>query len=84
MSFREVALRFFMLFLLIDPFGRLEHLICKTLESVIVLGLVLSLGLKNVDGIQEAFKFTWLGSVSLLRQSRSTTLMEQSAFLFLL
>jgi hypothetical protein len=46
MSFREVTLGFFELFLLIDPFGRLEHLICKTLESVAVPGLVHSLGVE--------------------------------------
>jgi hypothetical protein len=57
LSFREVTLRFFMLFLMIGLFGRLEYFICKTLELVIVLGLVLSLGVKNADVIQEAFQF---------------------------
>jgi hypothetical protein len=56
-SFRDVALRFFGLFLLIGPLGRLEHLICKTLEFVVVSGLVLSLGVENAGAIQEAFKF---------------------------
>jgi hypothetical protein len=56
-SFREVTLRFFDLFLLIDPFGHLEYFIGETLESVVVLGLVLSLGMGNADAIQEAFKF---------------------------
>jgi hypothetical protein len=51
MCFREVTLRFFGFFLLIGPFGRLEHLICKTLELVTVLGLVLSLRVKNADAI---------------------------------
>jgi hypothetical protein len=51
MSFGEVALGFFMLFLLIDPLVHLEQLICETLESVIVPGLVLSLGVKNADAI---------------------------------
>jgi hypothetical protein len=51
MSFREAAIGFFGLFLLISPFGHLEHLICKTLESVVVLGLMLSLGVKNIDAI---------------------------------
>jgi hypothetical protein len=46
MSFEEVALVFWGLFLLIGPFGRLEHLICKILESIAVSGLVLSLGVK--------------------------------------
>jgi hypothetical protein len=58
MSFGEVTLRFFGLFLLIGPFGRLEYFICETLESVIVLGLVLSLGVEDADAIQKAFKFT--------------------------
>jgi hypothetical protein len=58
MTFGEVAIWFFGLFLLIGPFGHLEHLICETLESIVVLGLVLSLGVKNADAIQEAFKFS--------------------------
>jgi hypothetical protein len=43
-------------------FCHLENLICKTLESVTVLGLVLSLGVEDVDAIQEAIEFTqsWL------------------------
>jgi hypothetical protein len=57
MSFREVAL---------GPFGRLEHLIYETLESIVVSGLVLSLGVKNADAILEAFKFTRLGPVLLI------------------
>jgi hypothetical protein len=44
MSLKEVSLRILRLFLLIGPFGRLEKLICETLDSVVVLGLVLSLG----------------------------------------
>jgi hypothetical protein len=55
MSFREVALGFFGLFLLIGPFGRLEHLICKTFKftrlDLSVSGPVLSLWVKNVDAI---------------------------------
>jgi hypothetical protein len=66
MIFREVAHRFFGLFLLIDPFGRFEYFICETLELVAVLGLVLSLGVENTDVIQEAFKFTRLGPVLLV------------------
>jgi hypothetical protein len=66
MSFREVTLWFFELFLLIDPFGHLEHLISKTLELVVVSGLVHSLGVKNADAILAAFKFTWLGLVLLV------------------
>jgi hypothetical protein len=41
---REVAGRILGLLLTIGWFGHLENLIYKTLESVIVLGLVLSLG----------------------------------------
>jgi hypothetical protein len=58
MSFGEVTLGLFGLFLLIGPFGRLEHLMCETLESVVASGLVLSLGVENTYAIQEAFKFT--------------------------
>jgi hypothetical protein len=66
MSLREVALGILGLFLLIGPFGHLENLICETLESIAVPGLVLSLGVKNADAIQEAFKFTRLGPVTLV------------------
>jgi hypothetical protein len=66
MSFGEVALWFIALFLLIALFGHPENLIYETLESVIVPGLVLSLGVKNTDAIQEAFKFTWPGLVLLV------------------
>jgi hypothetical protein len=65
-SFGEVALGLFGLFLLIGPFGHLECLICETLESVTVSGLVLFLGVENEDAIQEAFKFTWPRSVLLV------------------
>jgi hypothetical protein len=51
MRFREVTLGFFGLFLLIDPFGRLEHLIYETLELVTVQGLVFSLEVENADAI---------------------------------
>jgi hypothetical protein len=66
LSFREVSLRFFRLFLLIGAFGCHEYLICETLESVRVSGLVLSFGVENADAIQEAFKFTRLGPVLLV------------------
>jgi hypothetical protein len=66
MSFGEVTLGFFRLFCLIGHSGRLEHLICETLESVAVLGLVLSVGVENTDVIQEAFKFTQYGSVPIV------------------
>jgi hypothetical protein len=58
MSLGEVTLGTLWLFLLINPFGHLENLICKMLESVAVPGLVLSLGVENAHAMQEAFKFT--------------------------
>jgi hypothetical protein len=58
MSFGDVALWFFELFLLISFSCHLEHLTCETLESVAILGFVLSLGMEDGDAIQEAFKFT--------------------------
>jgi hypothetical protein len=58
MSFGEVTLWFFGLFLLICLFGRLEYLIYKTMDSVTVPGLVLSLVVEIADAIQEVFKFT--------------------------
>jgi hypothetical protein len=51
MSLREVALGILGLLLLIDCLSCLENLIYKTLESVIVSSLVLSLGLENADAI---------------------------------
>jgi hypothetical protein len=65
-SFGEVALWFLRLPLLIGLFGRLEHLICETLQSVIVSGLVLSLGVENSNPMQEAFEFTRHGPVLLV------------------
>jgi hypothetical protein len=50
-SFEEVVLGFFRLFLLIGPFGCLEYFIYETLELVVVSGLVLSLGVENADAI---------------------------------
>jgi hypothetical protein len=57
----EVTLGILRLLLMIGRLGLLENLICKTLESLTVLGLVLSLGVENANVIQEAFKFTGLG-----------------------
>jgi hypothetical protein len=57
-SFGEVTLGILGLLLLISRLGRLENLIYKTLESVVVSSLVLSLGVKNANAIQEAFEFT--------------------------
>jgi hypothetical protein len=51
MRFGKVALWFIRLLLLIDFFGRREHLICETLESVAVQGLVLSLRIENANAI---------------------------------
>jgi hypothetical protein len=51
MSLGEVALGFFRLFLLIGPLGCLEHLICETIESVTISGLVLSLRVEKADVI---------------------------------
>jgi hypothetical protein len=65
-SFGKVTLRFFMLSLLIGPFGRLEYFICETLESIAVSGLMLFLGVENADVIQEAFKFTRPGPILLI------------------
>jgi hypothetical protein len=65
MSFREIALWFFGLLLLIDLLDHLEHLICETLESNAVLGLVLSLRVENANPIQEAV-FTRPGPVLLV------------------
>jgi hypothetical protein len=66
MSLGEVALGVLGLLLLMNRVGCLENLICKTLESVTVSGLVLSLGVKNANAIQEAFKFTGPGLVLLM------------------
>jgi hypothetical protein len=63
---REVALGILGLPLMIGRFGRLENLICKIFESVTVSGLVLSLGVKNTNAIQEAFEFTQPGPVLLM------------------
>jgi hypothetical protein len=57
-SLGEVILKFFGLFLLISPFGRLEYFIYEIMELVVVLGLVLSLGVEDADAVQEAFEFT--------------------------
>jgi hypothetical protein len=62
----EIAIGILKLLLMIGQFGHLENLICKTLESVIVSGLVLSLGVENANVIQEAFEFAWPGSVLLM------------------
>jgi hypothetical protein len=83
MSFEEVALVLWGLFLLIVPFGRLEHLICKILESIAVSGLVLSLGVKIQMQSRKPSNSPSLGRYFLLRHGRSTALAEWFAFLFL-
>jgi hypothetical protein len=46
-----ITLWFIGLLLLIDLFANLENLICETSESVAIPGLVLSLGVENIDVI---------------------------------
>jgi hypothetical protein len=83
MSLGEVTLGILKLLILIGRLGRLENLICKTLESVAISGLVLSLGMKNANVIQEAFEFTWLGSV-LLMMTRPLYRVDRMVWLSLL
>jgi hypothetical protein len=82
-SVSEVALGILRLFLLIGPFGRLENLICETLESVAIPGLVLSLGVKMQMQSRKPSNSPDLGLYSLWCRGRSTILIEWSAFLFL-
>jgi hypothetical protein len=65
-SLGEVALRILGLLFLIGQLGHLENLICKTLELVIVSGLVLSLGAENANALQEAFEFAQPGPILLM------------------
>jgi hypothetical protein len=51
MSLGEVTNGILRLLLLIGHLGRLENLICKTLESVVVSGPVLPLDVKNANAI---------------------------------
>jgi hypothetical protein len=51
MSLGEVTNGILRLLLLIGHLGRLENLICKTLESVVVSGPVLPLEVKNANAI---------------------------------
>jgi hypothetical protein len=62
-SFGEVAFWVFWLLLMINLFGHLEDLICKTLRSVVVPGLVLPLGVEDADLVQETFELSRPGSV---------------------
>jgi hypothetical protein len=79
----EIAIGILKLLLMIGQFGRLENLICKTLESVAVSGLVLSLGWKMQMWSRKPSNSPGLGQYSLWWQGHSTTLIEQSDFLFL-
>jgi hypothetical protein len=83
MSLEEVTLEMLRLFLLIGRVSRLENLIHKTFESVIVPGLVLSLGVKMQMRSKKPSNSSDLGRYSLCCQGRSTALTEWSAFLFL-
>jgi hypothetical protein len=65
-GFGEVALWILRLLLLLSQLGHLENLICKTLESVAFLGLVLCLGVENANAVQEAFKFIRPGLILLM------------------
>jgi hypothetical protein len=65
-SFCEISFWVFQLLLLIDLFGRLEDLICKALQSVVVPSLVLSLEVENKDPVQEIFKLPQPGPVLLV------------------
>jgi hypothetical protein len=76
MSFGEVDLNLFRLFLLIDPIGRLEYFNYEPLELVIVPGLVLSLGLKMQMRSRKPSNSLNLGLYSLLCCGHSTMLTE--------
>jgi hypothetical protein len=65
----EVTLAILGLLLLIGCLGRPEKLICKTLESIAASGLVISLGVKYANAIQEALEFTRPGLVLILRMT---------------
>jgi hypothetical protein len=79
----EVTLGILRLLLLISRLGRHENLIYKTLESVVVSGLVLSLVVENANAIQEAFEFTRPGPILLLT-TRSFYHVDRTVWLSLL
>jgi hypothetical protein len=81
--FGEVTLGILGLLLMIGRFGHLENLIYKTLESVAVSGLVLSLGVENANAIQEAFEFARPGPV-LLMTARPFNRIDKTVWLSLL
>jgi hypothetical protein len=66
MSLGRVTLSILRLLLLIGQLGCLEYLICKTSESVAVSVLVLSLGVKIANAIQETFEFARPGPIHLM------------------
>jgi hypothetical protein len=74
-SLVEVALGILELLLLIGQLGCVENLICKTLESVIVSGLMLSLWVENANAIQEAFKFTSVRAYLLAMENICSNIM---------
>jgi hypothetical protein len=84
MSFGEVTLGLFGLFLLIGPFGHLEHRICETLASIAVSGLMLSLGVKMHMQSRKPSNSPDLGQYYLLNRGRSIALTKWATFLFLL
>jgi hypothetical protein len=57
-SFEEVTFWVFWLLLVISLFGCLEDLICKMLQSIIVLNLVLPLRVEDADPVQKTFKLS--------------------------
>jgi hypothetical protein len=83
LSLREVTIRILGILLLIGCLGRLENLIYKTLKSVAVSSLELSLGMKTTNAIQEAFEFTQPGLV-LLMMTRPLYRVERTVQLSLL
>jgi hypothetical protein len=66
MSLGEVIIGILGLLLLIGYLGCLKNLIYKSLVSVAVSGLVLSLGIKNANVIHEDYKFAQPGPVLLI------------------
>jgi hypothetical protein len=65
-SFEEVTFWVFRLLFMIGLFGRLEDLIYKALQSVIVPGLLLPLGVEDADSVLETFKYSRSGMILLV------------------
>jgi hypothetical protein len=68
---------------LIGRLGHLENLIYKTLELVIVSGLLHSLGVENANAIQEAFEFAQPRLVLLMMMRPFHHIDRMAQFLFL-